>query len=133
MGVVAELAQKHVATPHPVLLPQGEKGRRCSGHALPPLPLRERAGVRGNSACRMTHALAIGGITPPSPDRNPASALLRAASGSSCASAHCPSGNRCREPPPHPTAACTVARSRLSRCCPNQSPSCPPNWEADFR
>ncbi len=36
-------------TPHPVLLPQGEKGRRCNGHSLLPLPLRERAGVRGSS------------------------------------------------------------------------------------
>ena len=34
-------------TPHPVLLPQGEKERRGNGHTLLPLPSRERAGVRG--------------------------------------------------------------------------------------
>ena len=33
--------------PHPVLLPRGEKERPLNGHALLPLPLRERAGVRG--------------------------------------------------------------------------------------
>jgi protein ImuA len=56
-------------SPHPVLLPQGEKGRRCNGRDLPPLPTasacgcglaglrtrqgvfaRERAGVRGVKA-----------------------------------------------------------------------------------
>ncbi|MGC1584201.1 MAG: hypothetical protein WA791_00615, partial [Rhodomicrobium sp.] len=30
--------------PHPVLLPRGEKERPLNGHALLPLPLRERAG-----------------------------------------------------------------------------------------
>ena len=35
------------APPHPAPLPRGERERRCSGHALPPLPSRERAGVRG--------------------------------------------------------------------------------------
>ncbi len=36
-------------SPHPVLLPQGEKERRCTGHDLLPLPWRERAGVSGSS------------------------------------------------------------------------------------
>ena len=35
------------STPHPVLLPQGEKGRLHNGCDLLPLPSRERAGVRG--------------------------------------------------------------------------------------
>ncbi len=34
-------------TPYPVLLPQGEKGRLRNRRGLLPLPLRERAGVRG--------------------------------------------------------------------------------------
>ena len=39
-----------VRPPHPVPLPRGERGRLLSGHGLLPLPSRERAGVRGDSA-----------------------------------------------------------------------------------
>ncbi len=44
----AETIIESVPTPHPVLLPQGEKGRRTNWCDLPPLPSRERAGVRGS-------------------------------------------------------------------------------------
>ena len=33
--------------PHPVLLPEGRGERLLNGHSLPPLPSRERVGVRG--------------------------------------------------------------------------------------